>query len=246
MSETATAAGAPQRAPRLDKRQVPRVIAVDGSAASGKSTVGRRLAAHLGYPFLDTGIMYRAFTHATLTRGIDPSDGDAVATLATDVRIDVGLTEPAHNQEATVWIDGKDVTPFLRRADVEEAVSLVSRIPAVREALVRQQREIAARKAIVMAGRDIGTVVLPDADLKLYLDASLEERARRRHLEFDSLGRSSHHDDVLEDLRRRDQIDSERQVSPLRPADDAVVIITDGLNLEQVLARVISIVEEGA
>jgi cytidylate kinase len=208
--------------------------------------VGRRLAAHLGYPFLDTGIMYRAFTYAVLERGIDPSDQEALGKLATDVQIDIGLPEPGGDGVATVYVDGANVTSFLRRADVEDAVSLVSRIPSVREALVGQQRQIAAQKAIVMAGRDIGTVVLPDADLKLYLDASLPERARRRHREFEKLGRASEHEDVLEDLRRRDQIDSERQVSPLRPADDARVINTDGQDLEEVLAKVIGIVEGAA
>jgi cytidylate kinase len=127
---------------------------------------------------------------------------------------------------------------------VEEVVSLVSRVGGVREALVRQQREIAGRQPMVMAGRDIGTVVLPEADLKVYLDASISERARRRHSEFEEQGRSVSRNMVLEDLRRRDQIDSERSVSPLRPAEDAVVISTDGLSQEEVLQRVLGLVEE--
>src|SRR5574341_534670 len=215
MGDTATAAG------------------VDDSAASGKSTVGRRLAAHLVYPFLDTGIMYRAITYAAIQRQLDLADDAALGRLASSVTMDVGLPLPGSDGSATITVDGEDVTGRLRGSAVEEAVSIVSRVPAVREALVRMQREIAARREIVMAGRDIGTVVLPNADLKIYLDASLEERAARRHREFARLGRDVSEADVLADIRRRDQIDSEREVSPLRPADDAVIVETDGLSLDQ-------------
>jgi len=245
MSETATAAGADRETPSGTLNHLPRVIAVDGSAASGKSSVGRLLAARLGYPFLDTGVMYRAITFAAIDAATDTADETALGQLAESVSISVTLIDARSGSETIVSIDGRDITASLRRPDVEGAVSLVSRVPAVRDALVRQQREIAEQKAIVMAGRDIGTVVLPDADLKLYLDASVEERAGRRHREFESLGRSLTHEDVLGDLRRRDQIDTERDVSPLRPADDAVIIHTDGLTLNQVMARVIAIVEEG-
>jgi len=224
-------------------RAAPRVIAVDGSAASGKSTVGRRLAEKLGYPFLDTGLMYRAVTLAALDRGIDVSDHRALARLAAGRRLEVGPPQAGSNETCSIIIDGVDVTSQLRRADVEDAVSLVSRVAGVRDALVRQQREIAGRQAMVMAGRDIGTVVLPEADLKVYLDASISERARRRHAEFSTHGRSVTRDIVLEDLRRRDQIDSERSVSPLRPASDAVVIRTDGLTQEEVVAKVLRLVD---
>jgi cytidylate kinase len=224
-------------------RAEPRVIAVDGSAASGKSTVGRRLAEKLGYPFLDTGLMYRAVTLAALDSGIDVSDHSALARLAADMRLEVGPPQPGSTETCSISIDGVDVTPQLRRADVEDAVSLVSRVSGVREALVRQQREIAGRQAMVMAGRDIGTVVLPEADLKVYLDASISERARRRHAEFSEHGRSVTRDIVLEDLRRRDQIDSERAISPLRPASDAVVIRTDGLTQDEVLTKVLGLVD---
>ena len=244
MSDTATASDASRDAPSAASRQVPKVIAVDGSAASGKSSIGRRLAARLGYPFLDTGVMYRAITVAAVDQDLDVHDEEAMTRLAQSVSIDVALPQTP-NGETRVAVNGRDVTGGLRRAEVEDAVSLVSRVPAVREALVRQQRTIAASKAIVMAGRDIGTVVLPDADLKLYLDASLEERANRRHREFESLGRDSNHDDVLTDIRRRDQIDSERDVSPLMAAPDAVTINTDGLSLDEVFARVVAIVEGG-
>jgi cytidylate kinase len=243
MSDTATASDASRDAPSA-ARQLPKVIAVDGSAASGKSSIGRRLAARLGYPFLDTGVMYRAITVAAVDQGLDVHDVGVLAELARSVSIDVAL--PASpDGETRVAVNGRDVTDSIRQAEVENAVSLVSRVPAVREALVRQQRQIAASKAIVMAGRDIGTVVLPDADLKLYLDASLEERAGRRHREFESLGRATNHEDVLTDIRRRDQIDSERDVSPLMAAADAVTINTDGLTLDEVFSRVVAIVERG-
>jgi cytidylate kinase len=245
MGETAAAAGVDEGEPSQGRRSRPRVIAVDGSAASGKSTVGRRLAAHLGYPFLDTGIMYRAITYAALQRGLDLSDDGAISRLAESTTMDVGLPAPGSDGAATITVDGEDVTAGLRRPDVEEAVSIVSRVPGVRTALVQKQREIAARRDIVMAGRDIGTVVLPRADLKIYLDASLEERAARRHREFARLGRDVSEDEVLKDIRRRDQIDSERAVSPLRPADDAVIIATDGLDLDQVMERVVALVEPG-
>jgi cytidylate kinase len=249
MGETAAAAGVdegePSPAGRLPQghRSRPGVIAVDGSAASGKSTIGRRLAAYLGYPFLDTGIMYRAITLAALRRGIALTDEVALSSLALSVRMDVGLPQPGSNGTATITIDGEDVTGALRTPDVEEVVSLVSRVAGVRSALVQKQREIAARREIVMAGRDIGTVVLPDADLKIYLDASLQERAARRHREFARLGRDVAEEEVLQDIRRRDQIDSERAVSPLRPAGDAVTIDTDGLDLDQVMERVLALVE---
>jgi cytidylate kinase len=221
---------------------LPRVIAVDGSAASGKSTVGRMIAATLGYPFLDTGIMYRAMTWAAIQNGAGPLDPDALAKLASAVRMDVTLTPPGSSEGARISVDGHDVTDELRRPDVEDAVSLVSRVRGVRDALVRRQREIAAEQPIVMAGRDIGTVVLPHADLKVYLDASLEERAKRRHKEFASLDRNVTQEMVLQDIRRRDRIDSERAVSPLKPARDAVVIQTDGLTREEVLQRVLRLV----
>jgi cytidylate kinase len=224
-------------------RAAPRVIAVDGSAASGKSTVGRRVAKDLGYPVLDTGLMYRAVTLAALDRGIHISDQQELSRLATDMHLEVGPPRAGSTETCAISIDGVDVTPELKRADVEDAVSLVSRVPGVREALVRQQRKIAGRQPMVMAGRDIGTVVLPDADLKVYLDASISERARRRHAEFSKHGRSVTRDIVLEDLRRRDQIDSERDVSPLRPASDAVVISTDGLTQDEVLAKVLGLVD---
>ena len=217
-----------------------RTIAVDGSAASGKSTIGRRLAERLGYAFLDTGVMYRAVTHAALEHGLSLGDSAAIGELAQTLPIDVSLD--LEGSGTRVSIDGSDVTSHLRSQPVEDAVSIVSRIAAVREALVSRQRQFAERQPIVMAGRDIGTVVLPDADLKVYLDASIEERARRRYADFLEVGHEVSQEIVLEDIRRRDRIDSEREVSPLRPADDAFIIDTDGLSLDEVMDRVIALV----
>jgi len=241
MAKAATdVANSKERAARIPA-SVPRVIALDGPAAAGKSTVGRRLAASLGYPFLDTGSMYRAVTWAALQHGVDLGDDDALGDLASSLRIDV---QRARGEDsARILVDGGDVTDHLRSPEVEAAVSLVSRVAGVREALVRAQRELAGRRPVVMAGRDIGTVVLPDADLKVYLDASLDERSRRRHEEMAPLGREASPESVLEDLRRRDRIDSRRAVSPLRPAEDAIIIDTDGLSLDEVVERVLALVE---
>jgi cytidylate kinase len=242
MSERA-AAPAGEDAPMPASRSLPPLIAVDGSAASGKSTIGRLLAAHLGYRFLDTGVMYRAVTLAALDRGISVRDAGALTRLAATLAMAVELPEPGSAEPSRILVDGVDITARLRLPEVDEVVSLVSQVPGVREALVRRQREIAGEGCIVMAGRDIGTVVLPGADLKVYLDASPEERARRRYEEFVRSGHAVTSDVVAEDLRRRDRIDQERDVSPLRPADDAQIIDTDGLTQDEVLQRVLSLVE---
>ncbi len=246
MSDTAAAAESMKAKGPRRSTDLPRVIAIDGPAAAGKSTVGREIGAQLGYPFLDTGAIYRAMTWTALHRGVDLSDEDVLSDLAASLSIDVGPPTPESIEPSTIFVDGEDVTRFLRQPEVEAAVSLVSRVAGVREALVKVQRELAGRNAVVMAGRDIGTVVLPKADLKLYLDASVKERARRRFEELSALGMESTEEDVLRDLRRRDRIDSERSVSPLRPAEDAIVLDTDGLTLEEVVQRLMEIVEGSA
>jgi cytidylate kinase len=237
MSERVAATG---RDPPAGHR--PGLIAVDGSAASGKSTIGRLLARRLAYRFLDTGTMYRGVTIAVLDRGIDVHDEAAVTELASSIDMRVIPSAPGGEDETRILIDGRDVTSHLRSPEVEENVSFVSRVSGVRETLVQRQRKIAGQGGIVMAGRDIGTVVLPQADLKVYLDASPEERARRRLADFVRSGRKATENDVLQDLRRRDQIDSERDVSPLRAATDAVRITTDGMTSEDVLERVMDLV----
>ena len=187
--------------------------------------------------------MYRAVTWAALQRGLDVHDAAALTDLASSIDMTVELPEPGDPAPARISVDGRDVTDLLRAPEVDENVSLVSRVAGVREALVRRQRAIAENGRIVMAGRDIGTVVLQDAGLKVYLDASPEERARRRYGDFVRSGQPATEDAVLQDLRRRDQIDRERDVSPLRPADDAVRIDTDGLTQDEVLDRVLRLIE---
>jgi cytidylate kinase len=246
MSDAAGAAGSRQAAASRRKPRLPRVIAIDGPAAAGKTTVGRQVGCHLGYPFLDTGAIYRAMTWTALHRGVDLSDEDALSELAASISIDIGPPAPDSIEPCTIFVDGDDVTRNLRQPEVEAAVSLVSQVAGVRKALVKVQRDLAGRNSVVMAGRDIGTVVLPKADLKVYLDASVEERARRRFAELSALGLDLTEEGVLLDLRRRDRIDSQRSVSPLRPAEEAVVIDTDGLTLEEVVVRVLELVEGSA
>jgi len=201
------------------------------------------VARRLGYLFLDTGAMYRALTWLALRRGLDPEDEEAMARLAAETTMEVSQPPPGSGEHWRVRVDGEDATPHLRTPEVEGSVSLVSRVPAVRKALVRLQRRLAQRGPTVMAGRDIGTAVLPHADLKVYLDASREERARRRRQQVALKGPGPSLESVLADLERRDVIDSSRSVSPLRPAEDAVIINTDGLSLEEVVERVLSLVE---
>jgi cytidylate kinase len=221
----------------------PRTIAIDGPGASGKSDAGSLVAERLGYRFLDTGAMYRALTWFVLENGVDPADEERLAQIAPQVSMTVGAAPRGSGQHSHVLVEGKDATPFLVRPDVEGAVSLVSRVPAVRRAMVAIQRRIAAEGAIVMAGRDIGTTVLPAAALKVYLDASPEERARRRQRQAAARGEKAILDSVLDDLSRRDAIDSGRETSPLRPAADAVIIKTDGFNLEQVVERIMALTQ---
>ena len=225
---------------------MPSTIAIDGPAASCKSTIGEALARRLGYLYFDTGVMYRAVTWAALTRGISIADEAAVTALAERLHIDVLQPTVDDGRQYTVLADGEDVTWAIRTPEVDANVSPVSAYAGVRRALVAQQRRIAAGGQVVMVGRDIGTVVLPEADLKVYLDASVEERARRRWREIRERGEDADYEAVLAAMRRRDEIDSNRRVSPLRPAADAVIVDTTGLSIEEVLARVEQLVEEGA
>jgi cytidylate kinase len=181
--------------------------------------------------------MYRAITWLALERGVDPNDASALAHLAESARIDVAESEDG----TIVLVDAMDATAHLRRADVEANVSLVSRVPAVRAALVRIQRALAAEGAVVMAGRDIGSVVLPDAGLKIYLDASREVRARRRAEQLRQAGEAPDLAALMDDLARRDGIDSSRETSPLTAAPGAVIIQTDDLTIEEVVARVLTL-----
>jgi len=214
------------------------MIAIDGPAAAGKSTIGELLAEELDYLYFDTGVMYRAVTWAVLQRGIPIEDEQAVSRLAEEVRIDVLQPAVEDGRQYTVCVDGQDVTWDLRRPEVEHGVSPVSAYPAVRAALTAQQRRIGLQGRVVMVGRDIGTVVLPEAPLKIYLDATAEARARRRYLENRERGQKVRYADILRAMRRRDRIDSQRDAAPLRPADDAVIIDTTDLHIQQVMAQV--------
>ncbi len=222
----------------------PSTIAIDGTAASGKSTIGRLLARALGYLYFDTGVMYRAVTWAALQRGIPIDDEAGVTALAQSLTIEVLRPTVDDGRQYTVLADGEDVTWDIRREEVDQGVSPVSAYAGVRAALSAQQRRIARQGRIVMVGRDIGTVVLPDADLKIYLDASVAERAARRCQELRDRGQEAEYEAVLASLRRRDQIDSSRALAPLRPAKDAVIIDTTPLDVLQVLRRVLDLVND--
>lgn len=208
------------------------VVALDGPGSSGKSSVGAAAALELGYRFCDTGLLYRAATWLALQRGLVPDGDGADSELAASLVAlvpEIALIPDERGRLAHVSVDGADVTAAVHTPAVDDAVSAVSRVPELRAALLERQRALAAEPGgIVMAGRDIGTVVLPDADLKIFLDASVEERARRRAEErglapADPAARS-----ILDQLRRRDDLDRNRAVAPLRPADDALHIVTDG------------------
>jgi cytidylate kinase len=217
----------------------PLTIAIDGPAASGKSTVGRELANRLRYLYFDTGVMYRAVTLAALRRRIPVTDETAITRLARDIAIEVEPPTVADGRQYTVTVDGDDVTWDLRRPEVDANVSLVSSYRGVREALSAQQRRIGERGRVVMVGRDIGTVVLPDAELKIFLTATPGERARRRLKDLQARGETASFDNVLRDIRRRDRIDSDRTYAPLRPADDAIILDTTNRTVEQVIEAIV-------
>ena len=221
----------------------PLTIAIDGPAASGKSTIGRLLADRLNFVYFDTGAMYRAVTNAALDRGVPIEDEAGVTALAEKLAIDILLPTVDDGRQYTVLADGDDVTWAIRRPDVDRGVSPVSAYAGVRAALTAQQRRIGQRGRIVMVGRDIGTVVLPDADLKIYLDATVQERAWRRYQEEVARKEPVDYDAVLASMRRRDKIDSRRILAPLQIADDAVVLDTTGKDVHQVLEKVLSLVE---
>ena len=217
-------------------KPTPLTITIDGPAASGKSTVAEKLAEKLGYLFFDTGVMYRAVTLAALRKLNSVADEAAVTALAERIQIDVQPPSKADKRKYDVLVDGADVTWDIRSKQVDNNVSKASTYGGVRDAMTAQQRKIGLRGRVVMVGRDIGTVVLPEAGLKIYLDASVEERARRRYQEELARGLEAQYMDILESMRMRDQIDSTRAIAPLKPAPDAVIINSDGMSVEQVLA----------
>ncbi|MHB9034250.1 MAG: (d)CMP kinase [Anaerolineae bacterium] len=216
-------------------------IAIDGPAASGKSTVGGALAARLGYTYFDTGVMYRAVTWAALERSIAVDDKDAVTRLACELLIEVTPPTVMDKRQYSVFADKVDITWAIREPRVNEHVSLVSCYPGVRTALTEQQRRIGSAGGVVMVGRDIGTVVLPKAELKIYLDASLEERINRRLKEALVRGLQLTYQAVQVDLEKRDRIDSTRATAPLSIAPDAIVIDTTELSVAQVVSQIESL-----
>lgn len=216
----------------------PQLIAVDGPVAVGKSTIGSLLAQRLGYIFLDTGVMYRALTWKALQLGIDLENEDKLSRLAANTKI-----ECIGKQSLNVFVDGEDISDKVHSPEVERNVSLVSRVLEVRRVIVKEQRRLAQRDGVVMAGRDIGTVVLPGADLKIYLTASLEARAQRRYLELMNKEEKADYEAILSEIMRRDETDSQRVVSPLKPAVDAKIIDTGNLTPEQVVQKILDLIE---
>ena len=216
----------------------PQLIAIDGPVAVGKSSVGSLLAKRSGYVFFDTGMIYRAFTWKVLKSGISPEYKEKLCQLATATKFDF---VPSKEGVLSVVIDGEDVSPKLLCPEIERLVALIAKVAEVRQAMVSQQRKLAQRGKVVMAGRDIGTVVLPQAELKVFLTASTEERARRRHRELLRRGENSSLETVLADLKKRDEMDINRTISPLKPAEDAVVINTEALSLEQVVDKILTL-----
>jgi cytidylate kinase len=225
----------------MTKQSPPSIIALDGPAASGKSTLGNKLALSLGYLFFDTGIMYRAITWIALQHDMDLKNEAAITELAQKAQIDIRPPSKEDGRACDVVIEDKDVTWDMRGGNVDANVSVVSAYAGVRKALSEQQRRIGMRGKVVMVGRDIGTVVLPEADLKIYLDASAEERAKRRYDELIARGEKADYDEILRKVIDRDRIDSTRAVAPLRPAEDAVIIDSDKMDVEQVFARVMEL-----
>lgn len=221
----------------------PITIAIDGPAGSGKSTLGALLANALEYLYFDTGVMYRAVTLAAIKKDLDMTDEGAIGELAHKVRIDVRPPTVDDGRDYDVLLDGEDVTWEIRGDAVNNYVSPVSTYAEVREAMTAQQRRIAQENDVVMVGRDIGTVVMPEAELKIFLDASVEVRAHRRYQEMLERGDHSDFDSVLRSLKNRDQIDSNRKIAPLKPAEDAIVIKADCMGIQQVLNKVKELID---
>jgi cytidylate kinase len=213
------------------------IIAIDGPTAAGKSTAGKALAARLGYTYIDTGAMYRAVGWRALEEGIDLGDAERLSELAARIRIAFG----GDAASPTISVDGRDVTPLIRTPAVDAASSRVSAVPGVREALVEQQRRIGREGGVVMDGRDIGTHVFPDADLKFFFVADPLVRARRRHDENVARGRDESLEATLAALEERDRRDREREAAPLRRAPDAVDVDTTVLSREEILAMMLEI-----
>ena len=219
----------------------PPIICLDGPAASGKTTVARALAERLGFFYLDTGVLYRAVTWQALEHGIAPSDAERLAEIARTATIEVTAAPPGDPRQTIVTANGTDVSLAIRSPQVDAYVSEVSAHRSVREALIDLQRSMAASGGVIMAGRDMGTVVCPHAEVKIFLDASEEERAKRRQRQAAEQGTQLDLDLVLAEVRRRDRYDSSREVAPLLAAGDAVIIDSTGMTVDEVVAAVLDV-----
>ena len=216
-------------------------VAIDGPSGAGKSTLARKSASILGYLYVDTGAIYRTVALSAVRAGIDPKDASAlIPTLeGLDIRLEYAADGLQH-----MYLNGEDVSEAIRVHEISQHASTVSAIPEVRAFLLELQRELARTNNVIMDGRDIGTVVLPDAQVKIFLTASPESRARRRHLELQQRGQDTDFDTVLRDIIKRDEQDSNRPIAPLRQAEDAVLLDTTHLNLEQSLQAILDNIRE--
>jgi cytidylate kinase len=217
------------------------VVAIDGPAGAGKSTVAKRIADALGYLYIDTGAMYRAATWLVMRENVNLMDLEGIVRLVSGAKIELKLQETADGQTTRVLVNGEDVTREIRTQQVTRLVSPVSAVPGVRQHLVAQQQEMAERGGVVMDGRDIGTVVLPKADIKIFLTASPEIRAERRLKELNEMGEEAQYASLLAEIKDRDRQDSTRLVAPLRQAQDAIPINTDNLAVDQVVERILNL-----
>ena len=215
-------------------------IAIDGPAASGKSSVGLELSKRLGYLFLDTGVMYRAVTWAALNKGFNISDETNISNLAADIKINITQPSLKDGSFNDIHVDGVDVTRKITEKNVNDNVSQISKYKEVRNLLTLQQQKIAQKGNIVMVGRDIGTVVLPNANCKFFLNASVDERAKRRHREEIKRGENPNFEEIHSNILKRDWIDSTRALAPLIPAKDAIIIETDNKSIDQVVEEILS------
>lgn len=216
-------------------------IAIDGPAGAGKSTIARKVASALGFVYVDTGAIYRTVACAALKYCKEPSDRTSVEKMLPNISLKLDWQEDGVQH---MILDGVDVTSEIRQPEVSAMASVVSAIPAVRQFLLDTQRDVAKTHSVIMDGRDIGTVVLPDANVKIYLSASAEVRAKRRWLELQAQNRSDTYEEVLKDMQERDWRDMHREIAPLRQADDAVAVDTSMLNLEESISAIEKIIRE--
>ncbi len=216
-------------------------VAIDGPAGAGKSTIARKAAAELGFVYVDTGAIYRTVACAACEKGLSAQDIPAVEALLPQIRVELNWSEDGLQH---MFLNGRDVTGKIREPEISQLTSQLSALPAVREFLMETQRQTARSHSVVMDGRDIGTVVLPNADVKIFLFASPEERAKRRYLELQRAGKDSSFEEVYKEMLERDQRDSSRAVAPLKPAEDAVLLDTSHLDLQQSIEALITIIRK--